>query len=226
MPIKVSGNSASSHGNSNKIDTSLFVQKPYLKTNLIGKNLEEDTDMKNQFRIKFLKDHRSMREAALKIYVDILFTDLSIIRNTSHVHFKDKKLYNVTIVKVNSLPAINQHLTPKQYVDDAIDESTKTKNNQKSVFTSFNLTNISSITLNNQAIFDIEVITNPYVDHFEKQTERSRRHLGLDFFIESSDLVKNNQDKNFADNKLTNLDSLEVKRDSSSDIELANKNML
>ena len=41
MLINVFGNS--SHDN-NKIDTSLFVQKPYLRTNFIEANIEEDID--------------------------------------------------------------------------------------------------------------------------------------------------------------------------------------
>ena len=34
----------------NKIDTTLFVQKPYLRTNCLESNIEEDIDMKNQFK--------------------------------------------------------------------------------------------------------------------------------------------------------------------------------
>ena len=41
MPINVFGNSSSSNINGNKIDTSLFVQKPYLRTNYIEANIEE-----------------------------------------------------------------------------------------------------------------------------------------------------------------------------------------
>ena len=48
MPINVFGNSIS-NDNGSKSDTSLFVQKPYLKTNYIESNLEEDMDFKNQF---------------------------------------------------------------------------------------------------------------------------------------------------------------------------------
>ena len=51
MPINVFGNN-NSNDNSNKIDTSLFVQKPFLRTNYIEADLEEDIDLKNQFRIK------------------------------------------------------------------------------------------------------------------------------------------------------------------------------
>ena len=47
MPINVFGNSSSSYDNGNKIGTSLFVQKPYLRHNYIEANIEEDMDLKN-----------------------------------------------------------------------------------------------------------------------------------------------------------------------------------
>ena len=50
MPINVFGNS-NSHDNGNKIDTSLFVQKPYLRSKYIEAVFEEDIDLRNQFRI-------------------------------------------------------------------------------------------------------------------------------------------------------------------------------
>ena len=46
MPINVFGNTSYSH--ENKIDTSLFVQKPYVRTNYIEANIEEDIDSENQ----------------------------------------------------------------------------------------------------------------------------------------------------------------------------------
>ena len=49
MPINVFGNS--SHNNINKIDTSLIVQKHYLRSNYIEANNEEDLNMKNHFKI-------------------------------------------------------------------------------------------------------------------------------------------------------------------------------
>ena len=64
MPINVFGNS--SHDNNNKIDTSFFVQKPYLRTNYIEANIEEDIDFENLLRIKKLPDPISIREAASK----------------------------------------------------------------------------------------------------------------------------------------------------------------
>ena len=65
MPIYVFGNS-NSHDNDNKIDTSVFLQKPYLRINYIESNIEEDIHLKNQFRIKNLPDPMSTREAASK----------------------------------------------------------------------------------------------------------------------------------------------------------------
>ena len=50
MPINIFGNSSNICGN--KIDTSLFVQKTYLRTIYIDAIIEEDIDLKNQYRIK------------------------------------------------------------------------------------------------------------------------------------------------------------------------------
>ena len=50
MPINVFGNS--SHDNNRKIDTSLFVQKPYLRTKYKESNIEEDIDLKINIEIK------------------------------------------------------------------------------------------------------------------------------------------------------------------------------
>ena len=44
MPISVFRNS--SNNSEHQIDTSLFVQKPYLRTNYIESNIEEDIDLK------------------------------------------------------------------------------------------------------------------------------------------------------------------------------------
>ena len=74
MPINVFGNS-NSNDNGNRIDTSLFVQKPYLRTNYIESNIEENIDMTNQYRITNLQDPISSREAFSKNYVDNLFND-------------------------------------------------------------------------------------------------------------------------------------------------------
>ena len=70
MPINVFGNSNSIDNNCNKIDTSLFVQKPYLRSNYIESNVEENIDMKNQCRIRNLPDPVNTQGACSKNYVD------------------------------------------------------------------------------------------------------------------------------------------------------------
>ena len=59
MPINVFGNS-NSNGIGNKIEISLFVQKPYLRTNYIEANIEEDFDLTKQHKIKNLPDPTSL----------------------------------------------------------------------------------------------------------------------------------------------------------------------
>ena len=174
MPINVFGNS--SNNSDNKIDTSLFVQKPYLRTNYIESNIEEDIDLKNQYRIKNLPDPINMREAASKNYVDNSIAEVSLVRN-----------------------------------------------NKDNDFGNYNLTNINSITLNKQAENDNEVITKAYVDQFHQENERSRRDSGIDFYDESSDLVKNNQDNDFNDNKLTNINSITINNNPTDDNHVSNK---
>ena len=221
MPINVFGNS--SNNSEQKIDTSLFVQKPYLRTNYIESSIEEDIDLKNQYRIKNLPDPISTREAASKNYVDNLFNDPSIVKNNTHIDLNDRNITNARFIQVNQLPQIDSHLTAKLYVDTEIDQQSVVRNNQDNDFGNYNLTNINSITLNKQAENDNEVITKFYVDQFHQENERSRRDLGIDFYDESSDLVKNNQDNDFNDNKLTNINSITVNRNPNLDNEVTNK---
>ena len=203
MPINVFGNS-NSNNSEKRIDTSLFVQKLYPRTNYIENIIEEDIDLKNQFRIKNLPDPISIREAASKNFVDKLFNDSSILKNTAHIDLNDRNIIYARYIQVNQLPQIDCHLTAKLYVDKAIVESSLVRNNQEKDFNSNKLTNIKSITLKKQAENDNEVVTKAGVDQFHQENERSGRDVGIDFYDESSDLVKNNQDDNINDNILTN----------------------
>ena len=171
MPINVFGNS--SNNNDKITDTSLFVQKPYLRINYIGSNIEEDIDLKNQYRIKNLPDPISIREAVSKNYVDNLF-------------------------------------------NDHIDQSSLVRNNQHNDFNNNNLTDMDNED-------DNEVITMAYVDQFLQENERSRRDLGIDFYDESNDLVKNNQDNNLNDNKLTNINPITININPTDDNHVSNK---
>ena len=124
MPMNVFGKSSYSHDSKN--DTSLFVQKAYLRTNYIEANLEEDIDLKCQYRIKNLADPISIREAVSKNYVDDKFKDLGIIKVTEHTDLNYRNLTNARFIQVIQLPQFDSHLTAKVYVDnafsDAIDE--------------------------------------------------------------------------------------------------------
>ena len=72
------------------------------------------------------------------------------------------------------------------------------------------MTNINSITLNTQAVNDNQVITKVYVDQFHIDNERNRRDVGMSFYNEELDLVKNNQDNDLNDNKLTSINSITI----------------
>ena len=78
MPINVFGNSVSN--SQNKIDTALFVKKPYVRTNYIESNIEEDIDLKDQYRNKNLPHPTEIHAACNKDYVDNLFNDSSIVK--------------------------------------------------------------------------------------------------------------------------------------------------
>ena len=157
MPVNVFGNS-SSNNNDNKIDTSLLVQKPYLRTNYIESNIEEDIDLKSQFRTKELPDPTNVQDPCSRNYVDRLFNDPSIIKNTTHIDFNERNITNARFNQVNQWNQINSHLTAKLYVNNEIDKLSLVRNNHDNEFNDNNLTNINSITLNKQAENDNEAI--------------------------------------------------------------------
>ena len=59
---------------------------------------------------------------------------------------------------------------------------------------------------------DNHVITKAHEDQFHINNERNRRDLGIEFYDESTDSVKNNQDSDLNDNTLTNSESLSINR--------------
>ena len=131
MPINVFGNSSSSHDNGKKIHTSLIVQKPFLRSNYIEANIEENIEMINQCRIKKLPDPISIQETASKNFVDDKFIDPSIKKsNNPHpdIDLIYKKIINVRLLEVNHWLDYGDQLTSELYIDNAIrnnvDEST------------------------------------------------------------------------------------------------------
>ena len=78
--------------------------------------------------------------------------------------------------------------------------------------------------MNKQAENDNEVITKAYVDQFHNDNERNRRDLGLSFYNEEVDLVKNNQVNDLNDNNLTNINSITINNNPTDDNHVGNKN--
>ena len=145
------------------------------------------------------------------------------MKNNAHIDLNDKNITNARFIQVNQLPQIDSHLTAKLYLDNAKDEPSLVRNNQENDFGYYNLTNINSIILSTQAVNDNKVITKAYVDQFRQEKERSRRDLGVEFYNESKDLVKNNQDNNLNDNKLTNINSITINNNPIDDNHVSNK---
>ena len=94
-----------------KLILHFFLQKPYLRSNYIESNVEENIVKKNQYRITNLPDPISVREAASKNYVDNLFNDPSLIKNNVHIDLNDRNKTNARFIQVNQLPRIDSHLT-------------------------------------------------------------------------------------------------------------------
>ena len=67
-----------------------------------------------------LTSAKTMIKLPTKNYVDIRLNDPSLIRNNAHVDFNDKNLDIVRFVKVNSMPAVREHLPPKYSIDQVI----------------------------------------------------------------------------------------------------------
>ena len=67
-----------------------------------------------------LTSPKTVIEVPTKNYVDKKINDPSITKNNAHVDSEDKSLDNDRLIKVNSMPAIREHLTPKYYVDQLI----------------------------------------------------------------------------------------------------------
>ena len=188
-----------------------------MRSKYIELNNEEDIDKKNQFKIKKLPCPVEISHVVRKVYVGSGLKDPSIIRSSAHVDFNDKNPDNVRFVTVISLPAIREHLEPKIYVVEPIcydvdgssllaldlDEKLNLED-QVSIFLNCTLRSPKTI---------VEIPTKSYVDRLH-ENKRSRRDLSS---------MHNDQDNDFDNKILTNLNSLTVNRDPSSDSELANK---
>ena len=117
MPINVFGNSNQNNGS--KIDTSQFVQKPYLKSNYIEENINHDIDLKNQYRIINIPNPINNNDVVNKIYIDNKIGDIikskisltkTILFNRSRLsdefvyYYKDSVISNILINQSSGTP--------------------------------------------------------------------------------------------------------------------------
>ena len=139
-----------------------------------------------------MPDAISIREAASKNYVDNLINDPSLIKNTTHFEFIEKNLDNLHSNKVNSFPTLEDHSTPKIYVNQAISEGVNDStflrldpdeklDEQNSIFL------ISSLKLPKTII---KLAKKSYVDRRLKNPSIFRNNIHVDFIDKIFDNVR------------------------------------
>ena len=155
--------------------------------------------MKSHFKYKKLPCKIEKRDAVCKPDVDSDLKYPSVLRNTAYVGFNGNNLDNGRFIKVNSIPAVGEHLTAKNFVDQAasnsIDETTLVRKYQDNFFKKSKLTSRNSIASSTKAVNDIQVVTQTYVDQFHQEKGKSRRDLGIGFYIESGESVRKTKQK-------------------------------
>ena len=135
--------------------------------------------------------------------LDNKFNDSSLMKNTDHIDFKDHNLTNVRFVQVNSYPAINSHLTFKEYVDNNI---------------IWAVDNSSLLRLDPNENLDI-----PNQDYITLNSAFTSPETILNMPISNHHLVRNNQDNDFNNYKLSNILSISVKNQPIEDHDLVTK---
>ena len=106
------------------LDTTLSVQKPYLRTNYIESDIEEDIDMKQKFKIKNLVDPINSNDAANKAYIDKKINESTLLRIPTYEPLTNDY---VTLKNVESNKVIE--LATTNYVKDAISVKNYNKTN-------------------------------------------------------------------------------------------------
>ena len=99
MTISVFGNSI--QNKNNKIDNSQYVQKPYLRTNYIESNIDQDIDLRNQYRIINIPLPVNEKDIVNKIYIDSKIGDIikRNIQNDDCICFLDNDNVEYKLVK-------------------------------------------------------------------------------------------------------------------------------
>ena len=214
MPINAFGKS--SNNPHKRIDTNLFVQKRFLRTKSFESNIQEDIDLKNQYRKKITWSYIHTRSNSK----NLCYNEPSITRKTAHVDFIDKSLITVRFIKVISFPAIPEHLTAKNYVGQAIsgglDESSllRLDPDEKSKLDEQDSIVVNSFLKLSKTIIDLP--TKSYVDSL-LENSKNRRDLSSVFTYQAND---------FDNIKLNILDCITVNKSPELDNELSNKNFV
>ena len=115
---------STSSTNQANLDTTLFVQKPYLRTNYLEYDMEEDIDMKQKFKIKNLVDPTNDFGAANKAYIDKNISESTLLRIPTYEPLTNDY---VSLKNVESNKVIE--LATKNYVKDDISIKNYNKTN-------------------------------------------------------------------------------------------------
>ena len=173
-----------------------------------------------------LTSPKTIIELTTKNYVDKKFNDTSIIRSTDHVEFNDKNIDNVNSIKVNTIPTLEEHLTPKIYVDNALSDIisyidnlieinrdrrdlSSVFNDQDNEFDNNKLPNLDSITINGDPDLDNELSSKKYVDDSIAEGTLVRFNLTLENYLKVS--VGNDTYNLTKYNKIQIIDTTEIK---------------
>ena len=103
MPINVFGNSSYPNNINNKIDTSQFVEKFYLRSNYIETDIDHDINLKNQYRIINSLNPNNDNDIVNKIYIDAKIADIikRNIQNDDYISFLDNDNNEHKLVRYN-----------------------------------------------------------------------------------------------------------------------------
>ena len=69
--------------------------------------------MKKQLKTRKLPDAVDSRETIVKTYLYYLFNEPGTIENTARIEFINRYLGNVRVVEINSLLAVQKHLSSR-----------------------------------------------------------------------------------------------------------------
>ena len=153
-----------------------------------------------------------------------LFNDPSIIKSTAHINLNEGNITNAWSIQVNQWPQFDSHVAVELYVGWSVEESSLLRLDPDE---NLKLDEQNSIFLNSFSTLPktkIEIPKKAYFDSLHDENERNRKDLGLAFHDEEVVLVKDNQDNNFNDNKLSNIDTITINRKPTSNIQLTSKN--